>query len=138
MKPNTVVVSVPVTDLERTLRFYRDGLGLDVPGIDEWMIAIELPNLSLFLIDRQEYAKYAGRGGVEEGGAPAPGAFIFSCAIAGKEEVDRTLAQAERAGGSVPGPAREQDGSYIGYVSDPDGHLWELVWSAQTEAAAVG
>jgi uncharacterized protein len=136
VKPATVIVSVPVTDLERTLRFYRDGLGLETPGIDEGIILIELPNLSLFLIDRQEYAKYAGHGGVEDAGGPVPGACIFSCAIGSKEEVDQTVAQAEQAGGSVPGPARDRDGSYIGYVSDPDGHLWELVWNAQTEAAA--
>jgi catechol 2,3-dioxygenase-like lactoylglutathione lyase family enzyme len=47
VKPTTVVVSVPVAGLERTLRFYRDGLGLDTPGVDERMIVIELPNLSL-------------------------------------------------------------------------------------------
>jgi hypothetical protein len=46
VKPMTVVVSVPVGDLERTLRFYRDGLGLDTPGVDERMIVVELPNPS--------------------------------------------------------------------------------------------
>lgn len=136
MKPTTVVVSVPVTDLELTLRFYREGLGLEPPGIDEWMIVIELPNLSLFLIDRQEYAKYASRGGVEDPGAPVPGACIFSCAMGSKEEVDQTVERAERAGGSTPGRARDQDGSYTGYVSDPDGHLWELVWNERTAVAA--
>ena len=137
MRPITVVVSVPVTDLTRTLRFYRDGLGLETPGIDEGIIPIELPNLSLFLIERQEYVLYAVRGGVEYGGQPVPGTCIFSCAIADKEEVDRTIERAREAGGSVPGPAEEQDGSYTGYVADPDGHLWELVWNAQTEAAAA-
>ncbi len=135
MKPSTVVVSVPVTDLERTLRFYRDGLGLQTSGISEGIIPIELPNLSLFLIERREYAKYAGDGGVRDGGHPVPAACIFSCAIGSKDEVDRTVEQAERAGGSAPGPARDHDGSYIGYVSDPDGHMWELVWNAQTQAA---
>jgi predicted lactoylglutathione lyase len=136
MKPNTVVVSVPVTDLERTLRFYRDGLGLETPGIDDGIVLIELPNLSLFLIESQEYVKYAGYGGVADAGNPRPGACIFSCAIGSKDEVDQTIDQAVRAGGSAPGPAQDRDGSYIGYVSDPDGHLWELVWNTRTEAAA--
>jgi uncharacterized protein len=136
VKPSTVVVSVPVTDLERTLRFYRDGLGLETPGIDEGMILIELPNLSLFLMETREYGKYAGHGGITGASNPNPGAGIFSCAIGSKEEVDQTIAQAVQAGGSAPGPAQDRDGSYIGYVSDPDGHLWELVWNARTEAAA--
>ena len=80
MKPNTVVVSLPVTNLERTLRFYRDGLGIETPGIDEGIILIELPNLSLFLMECQEYAKYARYGGLTDAGNPTPGACIFSCA----------------------------------------------------------
>ncbi|MCA9877664.1 MAG: VOC family protein [Thermomicrobiales bacterium] len=136
MKPATVIVSVPVTDLERTLRFYRDGLGLETPGVDGGIILIELPNLSLFLIEQQEYARYAGLAGVPDAGQPVPGACIFSCALASKAEVDHVMAQAARAGGSAPGPAQDQDGSYIGYVRDPDGHLWELVANARTEAAA--
>ncbi|WP_327635971.1 VOC family protein [Kribbella sp. NBC_00482] len=136
MKPATTVVSMPVTDLERTLRFCRDGLGLETAGIDGPMILIELPNLSLFLIERQEYAMYAGRGGMPDAGGPAPGACIISCAIGSKEEVDETVARAKLAGGSTPADPREYDGSYVGYVSDPDGHLWELVWNTRTEAAA--
>jgi predicted lactoylglutathione lyase len=36
-------------------------------------------------------------------------------------------------GGSAPGKAAmdEMSGGYIGYVSDPDGHLWELVYPQQ-------
>jgi predicted lactoylglutathione lyase len=136
VKPNTVVVSLPVTNLERTLRFYRDGLGIETPGIDEGIILIELPNLSLFLMESQEYAKYARYGGLTDAGNPTPGACIFSCAIGSKGEVDQAIEQAVQAGGSAPGPAQDRDGSYIGYVSDPDGHMWELVWNARTEAAA--
>lgn len=136
MKPKTMVVSVPVTNPERTLRFYRDGLGFETPGIDEGIILIELPNLSLFLMESQQYASYAGYGGVVDAGSPSAGACIFSCAIGSKEEVDQAIEQAVQAGGSAPGPAQDRDGSYIGYVSDPDGHLWELVWNARTQAAA--
>lgn len=136
VKPVSVVVSVPVTNLERTLRFYREGLGFETPGIDAGIIPIELPNLSLFLMDSDEYATYASHGGKLQAHKPVPGACLFSCAIGSKEEVDETICQAVQAGGSASHPAQERDGSYIGYVSDPDGHLWELVWNARTEAAA--
>ncbi len=135
MKPATVVVSLPVVDLERSLRFYRDGLDLETPGIDEYMITFELPNLSLFLIELGEYAAYAERAGLAGPPAPHPGALVVSCAMGSKKEIDDVLARAEQAGGSVP-PATEQDGAYTGYVSDPDGHLWELVFNDRTAAAA--
>lgn len=135
MRPVTVVVSLPVADAERPLRFYRDGLQLADPEIDEGMVAFELPNLSLFLIERSEYAKYLEHAGVGPV-TSVPGACIISCAIASTEEVDDILTRAEAAGGSIPGPAEDRDGSYMGYFSDPDGHVWELVVNARTEAAA--
>ncbi|WP_020015516.1 VOC family protein [Promicromonospora sukumoe] len=137
MSPVTVVVSLPVADLERTLRFYRDGLGLETPGIDEGMIAFELPNLSLFLIEQGEYAAYVERAGHARPVVPHPGAVILSCAMGGKVEIDDVLARAPEAGGSAEAAA-ERDGAYTGYVSDPDGHVWELVYNDRTAAAAAG
>lgn len=131
-----MIVAVPVTDLDRTLRFYREGLGVETSDIDGGMIVIELPNLSLFLMSVEEYASYTDWVGPPAAANPAPGACIFSCAIGSRAEVDETLAGAVRAGGTIPGPAREQDGGYLGYLSDPDGHVWELVCNEHTAAAA--
>ena len=33
MKPRITVITIGVDDLERSLRFYRDGLGLETQGI---------------------------------------------------------------------------------------------------------
>nr|GLK37381.1 hypothetical protein GCM10017611_42430 [Rhodococcus wratislaviensis] len=41
LKPKTVVVSLPIVDLDRSLRFYRDGLGLSPTGLDEAILAFE-------------------------------------------------------------------------------------------------
>lgn len=136
MQPVTVVVSLPVADLDRSLRFYRDGLGLATPGVDGGVVAFELPNLSLFLIETGEYARYVERAGVGATGAPVAGACVICCAIAGRAEVDEVLARAAAAGGSAPRPPVEDDGGYTGYFADPDGHLWELVANEHTAAAA--
>ncbi|BCK56016.1 VOC family protein [Nocardia wallacei] len=136
MKPATAIVSLPVADPERSLRFYRDGLGLAPAEADESIIAFELPNLSLYLIEYGEYEKYTSRAGIAPR-LPAPGACSISCAIGSKEELDDILRRATAAGGSVARSADEYDGSYMGYFSDPDGHLWELVVNARTEAAAA-
>jgi predicted lactoylglutathione lyase len=136
VKPSTVILALPVIDPERSLRFYRDGLSLSTEGIEDGMIAFELPNLSLFLIEYSQYEKYTHRAGVVLRNVPAPGACVMSCAIGSKAEVDSILARAAAAGGSVSEPARDRDGGYMGYFSDPDGHVWELVANPQTEAAA--
>lgn len=135
MKPKTVIVSLPITDLDRSLRFYRDGLGLATPEVDEHIIAFELPNLSLFLIERDEFGKYTGRAGAVPQDPAAAAGCVLSCAIGSRAEVDDILVRAAAAGGSAPEPAGDFDGSYMGYFRDPDGHVWELVYNAQTQAA---
>lgn len=134
MRPVTVVVSLPAADAERSRRFDHDGLQLADPELDEGMVAFALPDLSLFLIERSEYAKYMEHSGVGPV-TSAPGASIISCAIASTAEVDDILTRAQ-CGGSMPGPAEDRDGSYMGYSSDPDGHIRELVVNAHTEVAA--
>ena len=134
MQAKTVVVSLPVSDLARSLSFYQEGLGLAPSDLDETIIAFELPNLSLFLIVTDEYATYIERAGVAASAAPVPGACIISCAIGTNAEVDEILERAARAGATTsrwPG----DDGGRTGYFSDPDGHIWELVYNARTASA---
>ncbi|CAM3308288.1 VOC family protein [Kibdelosporangium persicum] len=137
MKPVAVVVSLPVTDVERSSRFYRDGLGLETSDVEEGAVAFELPNLSLFLIEHSQYKTYTDRAGIRADDLPVAGACVISCAMSSKGELDDVLARAKAAGGSVPRPADDHDEGYMGYFSDPDGHLWELVFSTRTEAAGA-
>ena len=136
VQPVAVVVCLPVEDPERSLRFYRDGLELSTTGVEDGIVAFELPNLSLFLIERREYARYIERAGLTRPPS-APGAVVISCAIGARDELDYTLGRAAAAGGSVARPAATLDGAYTGYFSDPDGHLWELVFNSRTESTAA-
>jgi catechol 2,3-dioxygenase-like lactoylglutathione lyase family enzyme len=47
----TDFVSVPVRDMERAKRFYRDTLGLQSPNWDDGWPEIETGNVSLYLVD---------------------------------------------------------------------------------------
>ncbi len=62
MKPKSVVTSLPVLNLEKSLAFYRDGLGIKTPGIEDGIITLEIANLSLFLIEKSEFEKYSKNG----------------------------------------------------------------------------
>ncbi|RBP67824.1 hypothetical protein DFO66_10144 [Brevibacterium sanguinis] len=135
MKPLTTVLSLPVVNPEITLAFYRDGLGLETDGIDEGIVAFELPNLSLFFIESSEYANYLVHSGNFHAGQPIPGATVISCAFGSRDEINDILRRAAWAGGTSYPPVVEE-GSYMGYFSDPDGHVWELVSNSTTAQTA--
>lgn len=130
MKIRTTIVCLPIRNLERTLAFYMNALGFSDAAVDEGMITLEIPNLSLFLMEKdafETYSKKAGRGAQ----FPNDGAgMVISCAMETKEELDNVLANVPGYGGAVSGNAAtdKMSGGYIGYFSDPDGHLWELVY----------
>lgn len=131
MKSNGVVLSLAVEDVERSLTFYRIGLGIESAQIVLGIVAVQLPGLTLFLAAGEHFAKYA-REARAEPRLPVPTATGFlSCAIQTREEIDEILRSAEAAGGESFEPhvidhvsGRTQ---YVGTVKDPDGHLWQFV-----------
>jgi uncharacterized protein len=135
MKPRVTFITLGVDDLERAVRFYRDGLGLKTEGIigqeyENGAVAFfEMQNgLRLALWPRQSLAKDAG--------VPLdkPGAtdFVLAHNVMSKAEVDAVLAEAKAAGATIVKPAQETFwGGYAGYFQDPDRHLWEIAWNPQ-------
>jgi catechol 2,3-dioxygenase-like lactoylglutathione lyase family enzyme len=137
MNPRIKVMTLAVSDLERALAFYRDGLGLPTQGI----IGMELEDgavvffnmnddLILALYPRTALAKDA-KVAVSP---PSPSEFSIGHIVGSKEEVDAIMQQAERAGAHVTDPAHDRFwGGYSGYFQDLDGHLWEIAWNPAWE-----
>jgi len=133
MKPRITVLTLAVDDLERAVRFYRDGLGLRTEGIvgqdfEHGAVAFfDLQaGLRLALWPRKSLAQDTG---LAPGGASAT-EFSLGHNVASKAEVDAVMAQAKDAGAHVVKPAGDTFwGGYAGYFQDPDGHLWEVVWN---------
>ena len=68
---------------------------------------------------------------------PQSGEFSIGFLVAGREEVDAVLAQAEEAGATLTDEPHERPwGIYSGYFRDPDGHLWEIIWNPRADGAA--
>ena len=138
MDPRVDVITLAVSDLDRALGFYRDGLGLESPGViatehtgddDTPAGAIALFELAggslLALYPRTELAKDARI----PLGDPTPGEFSLGHLVASRAEVDELLERAEAAGATLTGPPHDRPwGIYSGYFRDPDGHLWEIIW----------
>jgi hypothetical protein len=143
MRPRIHVITLAVGDLDRALQFYRDGLGLDSPGVTGTEFAgddttpagavamFQLEGgLILALYPRTELAKDAD----VPLGPPSSGEFSLGHAVGSKAEVDAVLAQAEAAGATLTAQPHDRPwGIYSGYFRDLDGHLWEIVWNPQLD-----
>jgi catechol 2,3-dioxygenase-like lactoylglutathione lyase family enzyme len=135
MKPRITLITLGVDDLERAVRFYRDGLGFHTDGVvgtefEYGAVAFfELQTgLKLALWPRASLAHDAG---IDVTPQSATG-FSLAHNVRSKPEVDAVMAQAAKAGARVL--KRAQDtfyGGYAGYFQDPDGHLWEVAWNPQ-------
>jgi catechol 2,3-dioxygenase-like lactoylglutathione lyase family enzyme len=137
MKPRITVLTIGVDDLEASLRFYRDGLGLPTQGIvgrefEHGAVAFfELQaGLILALWPRADLAHDTGI----QRSAPSPTDLSIGHNVRSREEVDEVMEQARRAGATIVKPAGETFyGGYAGYFQDPDAHLWEVAWNPQME-----
>tara|TARA_R110002049_G_C8970982_1_gene547508 strand:- start:244 stop:660 length:417 start_codon:yes stop_codon:yes gene_type:complete len=135
MKPRITVLTLGVADLERSLRFYRDGLGFPTVGVigKEFeygaVVFIDLqPGLRLALWPRRSIAHDTG---LAEQPASAT-EFTLGHNVSSREEVDAVMQQAEQAGAVMVNPPHDAFwGGYTGYFQDLDGHLWEVVWNPE-------
>jgi uncharacterized protein len=138
MKPRITVITLAVDDLERSLRFYRDGLGFHTEGIvgqefDHGAVAFfDLqPGLRLAIWPRRSLAHDAGI----PIGALSATEFTLGHNVPSRADVDAVMTQATSAGAVIVKPAQATFwGGYAGYFQDPDGHLWEVVWNPQWES----
>jgi catechol 2,3-dioxygenase-like lactoylglutathione lyase family enzyme len=137
MRPRIKVVTLGVGDLEESLAFYRDGLGLPTQGVigtefeDGAVVFFDMnDDLILALYPKSALAKDAR----VSAGPPNPAEFSIGHIVGSKSEVDALMEQAERAGAKITDPAHDRFwGGYSGYFQDPDGHLWEIAWNPAWE-----
>lgn len=133
MNPRISVITLGVDDLERSLAFYHDGLGLPTEGIigrefEHGAVAFfDLAgSLKLALWARDDIAHDTGL----EKTALSPTAFTIGHNVASRDEVDKVINLARAAGARiVKTPQDTFYGGYAGYFEDPDRHLWEVVWN---------
>jgi catechol 2,3-dioxygenase-like lactoylglutathione lyase family enzyme len=133
MKPRITLITLAVDDLEKSLAFYRDGLGLPTRGI----VGKEFEHGAVAFFDLQSGLQLAiwSRDDLVHDSkivkTPRSAAeFAIGHNVGSKKEVDEVLEQAKRAGARIAKPAGETFwGGYAGYFQDPDDHLWEVAWN---------
>lgn len=123
MKPRISMITLGVSDLAASIRFYEEGLGL--PRMES------PPEVAFFTLNGTWLGLYGREALAEDAGVPAEGSGFSGIALAhnlaSEAEVDELLEQAVAAGAKLVKPGQKVFwGGYSGYFADPDGYLWEV------------
>ena len=135
VKPRITLITLGVDDLQKAVRFYRDGLGLKTEGV----VGTEFEYGAVAFFDLQAGLKLAlwPRKSIARDtgialGRPNATDLTIGHNVSSKAEVDAVMEQAKKAGAVVVKTAHETFwGGYAGYFQDPDGHLWEVAWNPE-------
>ena len=135
MKPRVTLITLGVNDLEKAVRFYRDGLGWKTDGI----VGKEFEHGAVAFFDLANglrVALWPRKSLSHDSGLPVDKPSLTDVCLAhnvrSQAEVDQVMAEAKKAGATIVKPAGKTFyGGYAGYFSDPDQHLWEVAWNPQ-------
>jgi uncharacterized protein len=130
MDPRVSIITLGVKDLQKSLDFYSDGLGLPTTRkIEDGIIFFQTNGTCLALYPYGELAKDVSPD-IDVGKSKFSG-ITLAHKVKTKEEGDKVLQRAKQAGAKIEKPAQDTFwGGYSGYFSDPDGYLWEIAWGA--------
>jgi len=129
VKPHIAIVGLGVRDFDRAKRFYSDGLGWPILQEQGEWVCFSLGNGSSALT-LYPWDQLAADAGVPAEGSGFRG-VTFSYNVRSEERVDEVLAEAKRAGATIPKPAeRTEWGGYSGSFLDPEGNVWEVATGA--------
>jgi hypothetical protein len=121
MEQRLSLVTLGVRDLARSRGFY-EALGWRRANDSEDVVFFQAGGIVLGLWSRDELAHDSG---VEDTGGW--GGITLAHNVRSPEEVDAVIAEAERAGATIPRHGAPTFwGGYSGVFVDPDGHPWEV------------
>jgi uncharacterized protein len=129
MKAHVSSILLGVQNMDRTRRFYTEGLG--------WKVERDYGVSVFFGSDGSSLVGFYGREGLaaQVGANPEGSGFsglVFTYVVRSEARVDEILAEAQKAGATVLKPAAEKDwGGYGGSFADPDGYIWDIGYSAR-------
>jgi uncharacterized protein len=130
MEPRVSLITLGVADLDRSYRFYKDGLGLPTTRTpDDGIVFFQTRGAGVALYPYGRLAEDVGPGW-DVPRSKFPG-ITLAHNVREKHQVDEVLELAAAAGAEIVKPAADVFwGGYSGYFADPDGYLWEVAWGA--------
>jgi uncharacterized protein len=125
--PNFAIVTLGVTDLERSIRFYGD-LGWEQRGdVANGIVWFRTSGTWVGLYGYDELAEDARLDAVPADELPPYRGITLALNLPSEDAVDLAFVRVREVGGRIVKPAtRAEWGGYSGYFADPDGILWEI------------
>lgn len=128
-------LALGVADVSASARFYRETMGFqqmpDMPGTvvlarkeiatADAIVNFKLENAVITVIDRRLLAEEEHADDL-----PKPGASTMAVRVP-RAEVDTYMERLTAAGLRILSPAEDKGQVRIGFVADPDGHVWEVI-----------
>jgi catechol 2,3-dioxygenase-like lactoylglutathione lyase family enzyme len=128
MNSHISAILLGVKDMERSKRFYTEGLG--------WKVQNDYGISVFFVPHGGSLIGFYGREGLADnvGLSPEGSGFsgiVFNYVVRSESRVDEVLDEAKKAGATILKPAAKlQWGGYGGTFADPDGYVWSIGYSA--------
>ncbi len=138
MEPRVSLVTLGVSNLERAVAFYRDGLGWPKSNVGGDEVAFfKTGGVVIALFPRESFAADADIDvdDVEHGGFSR---LSLAHNVAEEGQVDSVLRDAAEAGAAIVKEAQEIFFGRHGFFADPDGFLWEVAWNPSFPMGADG
>jgi predicted enzyme related to lactoylglutathione lyase len=129
MNSHVSAILLGVKDMERSKRFYAEGLG--------WKVKQDFKISVFFVPHGGSLVGFYGREGLAESVGLSPdgsgfSGIVFNYVVRSEARVDEIIAEAEKAGATILKPAAKLEwGGYGAAFADPDGYVWQLGYSAQ-------
>lgn len=134
MQQRLSFITLGVSDLERSKRFYNDVLGWTPFQDNGGIVMYQLNGMILSLYAQHELMEDAQANNDGRGSR-----FTLAQCLRSSEEVDSLFSELKKHGATITKePQKVFWGGYSGYFADPDGHLWEIAHNPFLEMDAVG
>ena len=125
MQQQISVITLGVTDLVRSRRFYAEGFAWKPVFQNDDIVFYQMNGFVL-----ATWRKSALEEDMKQAASPPPGAYSLAHNVSGPLDVSKVIERLVASGGTLLRPADQPPhGGLRGYVADPDGHAWEIAWN---------
>ena len=130
--PNHIYINLPVSDLRRSMDFFRHlGFGFNLEFTDELSACMIIgPNIYAMLMTRERFSDFT-RKPVSD--AHQQTEVLIAIDAQSRQEVDTMVSKAIEAGGSIYADPQDHGWMYGHSFADPDGHQWEVIFMDEAE-----
>ncbi|WP_336031036.1 VOC family protein [Geodermatophilus sp. FMUSA9-8] len=123
-----IFVNLPVSDVAASRAFYTSlGFSVNEQFSDDSSVSVVVSDtIFLQLLSTGRFAAFLPEG--RQAGDPRQTSAMHALSCDSREEVDALVQKALAAGGGTWRPAEDHGYMVGGSFTDPDGHVWEVMW----------